>query len=278
MDDVKKIGIAALLNAYKTHERLGKEGTEDVQKNQYGDTAMKGDIQAEEAVLQVLSENHFPILVISEEHGKTEVEKNPKYLGVLDGIDGSSWYKRAQGVGRYATMFGIFENLDPQYSDYLFSGIMEHASKKLYFAVKGRGAFVLNINTNVETRIHTWDQALLNKSTRIHVDQYWDFNKALYMSKLTGYTVLPYEGCSAFHYADVAEGLADLTLECTRKGTLEIATAYGLIREAGGAMVDIHGEDLGSKKYLTFGQTDHSAVITAATKILALSAAKFFSE
>jgi fructose-1,6-bisphosphatase/inositol monophosphatase family enzyme len=43
-----------------------------------------------------------------------------------------------------------------------------------------------------------------------------------------------------------------LALECTRKGNLEIAVAYGLIREAGGVMTTADGEDLGPKGYQTF--------------------------
>lgn len=76
---------------------------------------------------------------------------------------------------------------------------------------------------------------------------------------------------SAAHYSSVANGEVDGVIECTRKGNLEIATAYGLATEAGGVMVILDGESLGSKKYLEFGQgeREYIPVISAATASLA---------
>ena len=42
----KEIGISALKNAFRLHENLGERGKEDLQKNQFGDTAMRGDFEA----------------------------------------------------------------------------------------------------------------------------------------------------------------------------------------------------------------------------------------
>ena len=76
---------------------------------------------------------------------------------------------------------------------------------------------------------------------------------------------------SCVHYVDVASGMADLALECTRKGNLEFAVAYGLINESGGVMMSIDGEYFGDKKYLEFGQDKNIPTITASTKELALN-------
>lgn len=63
----------------------------------------------------------------------------------------------------------------------------------------------------------------------------------------------------------------DAVIECTRKKNLEIAVAFGILNEAGGAMLDSHGHSLAGKNYLDFGQgaDDHLLVISAATKTLA---------
>ena len=75
-------------------------------------------------------------------------------------------------------------------------------------------------------------------------------------------------GSSAIYYADLANGKVDAVIECTRKNNLEIAIAFGLIREAGGVMLLADGSSIGPKQYKTFGQSEHLPVISAATKRL----------
>lgn len=276
--DIERVGIAALKAAFEVHNVLGEDGKQDLQKNQFGDTAMKGDYDCEEAVLKVLKENALPVLVHSEEHGQVEITEKPNLLAVLDGIDGSAWYKSEWGVGRYGTMLGIYSNLNPQYKDYVFGGIMEHATKRLIYGIRDGGSWVLDLKSGQKEQIHTSAAQELGRDTKIHIDEYWDINNEVFTSKLTGYKVLDYKLCSSFHYVDTSMGEADLTLECTRKGSLEIATAYPIIMEAGGVMVNLKGEPLADKYYLEFGVNEHIPVITAATAELAKQAVNFFNK
>jgi fructose-1,6-bisphosphatase/inositol monophosphatase family enzyme len=263
---LEQIAINALRNAYQVHEQLGNEGEELVQKNRFGDTALKMDIEAEKAIIDTLREGQVPIRIISEEHGTVEITDNPLYLGLLDGLDGSNVYKSARGRGRYGTMFGIFSNLDPTYDDYLFSGIMEHSTQRLLFATKGNGSHLLNDNKRLP--IQSTDTAQLNQQTRIYVDESFEINKETFSAKLREFKTI-YLASSAVYYADVASGNADLVLECTRKGNLEIAIAYGLETEAGAVMITLDGVSLKGQKYLEFGQDRYIPVITASTKELA---------
>src|SRR3989338_632699 len=48
------IARACFKKAYDAHIALGKNGLEMVQKNQFGETALKADIEAEKAVLDAL--------------------------------------------------------------------------------------------------------------------------------------------------------------------------------------------------------------------------------
>ena len=153
---------------------------------------------------------------------------------------------------------------------------MEHASKRLYYGTKDGGAWIMNIETQERTPIHVSRTSKMNKTINIHVDQYWDVNQKIFMSKLHGYNVMDYKRCSSFHYTDMSMGTADLTLECTRKGSLEIATAYPLITEAGGVMVSLDGDSLADKYYLKFGVDEYVPVITAATSELAHESVDFF--
>ncbi len=269
-NQLAKVVIQSLEKASAVHDGLGERGQEMVQKNQFGETALRADIECERAILDYLREMQIPIRVISEEHGQVDITDDPHYLGILDGLDGSNVYQSTHGAGRYGTMFGIFANLNPLYSDYTASGIMEHSSKKMFTAVKGDGAFVRE--GGMQTPMHASGRTELGADTNIYIDEAFDLNRETFSKKLQAWKPATREfssGSSAIHYADVAAGTADLALECTRKNNLEIAIAYGLISEAGGAMIDIEGQPLGDKKYLEFGQTEKIPIITAATSELA---------
>lgn len=274
--ELERIGNLALRAAYEVHQKLGASRTELLHKNQFGDTALRGDVEAESAVLNVLKENNISIKVISEEHGVTVIGDDPLYLGILDGIDGSGVYRRERGTGRYGTMFAIFNTTDPTYSDYLYGGIMEHSSHKLYFASKENGAWITEgdaakrINCSQSTQL---DQ----KQTKLYADTNFDevYNTNVIsglLRRLQGYNISCMRS-SAMHGADLVSGQVDGVIECTRKGNLEIAVMYPLVTEAGGVMVDRNGMSLSDKKYSEFGQSprEHLAVVSACTLSVAKS-------
>ena len=266
----EKIALDSLHRALSVHDNLGETGEELVQKNQFGETALRVDIECEKAILDFLKEAGVPIRVISEEHGQVDITENPRYLGILDGLDGSNVYKKERGRARYGTMFGIFDTVNPSYQDYLTSGIMEHPTKRLFVALKNGGAFV--IEGDKRTPIHSSGRTQLGPDTQIYIDEYFEINRNTFSNRLQSFKPKSRDfsaGSSAVHYADVASGTADLALECTRKNNLEIAIAYGLETEAGAVMVDLDGVTIGDKKYLEFGQKEKIPIITAATKELA---------
>lgn len=271
IDKVKKIGNLALERACKIVQELGASGIEPVHKNQFGDIALRGDIEAEKAILDVLRKNKLQIEVISEEHGITIIGDNPLYLGILDGVDGSSVYKKERTTGRYGTMFAIYEGTDPTYDDYLYGGIIEHVSGKLYFASKGGGSWV--IENGKQKRPYCFRSVKLISASKIYGDTNFDevYKSQVvsaFLARLKGYDFKCMRS-SAIHYADLASGSVDAVIEATRKANLEIAVAFPLIKEAGGVMLDGNGQSLAGKKYNEFGQKDHLIVVSAATSNLA---------
>ncbi len=264
--DLEAIGVSAMQESYKVHESLGVEGEQIVAKNQFGDTAVKADIECEKAIINLLISRAVPIKIISEEHGTFVIGENPIFTGVLDGLDGSSVYKKARGVGRYGTMFAIFSGLNPTYNDYLFSGTMEHSVDKLCYSTKDGGSFM--ISGGKKNPISCNGKKELDRDGLIYIDEYFEINRNTFSKPLAGYNT-KYAGSSCVYYADVASGEADMALECTRKGNLEIAVAHGLIRGSGGVMLTLDGEKIDDKKYLEFGQEESVQVITAATLELA---------
>ncbi|MCX6785483.1 MAG: NUDIX domain-containing protein [Candidatus Komeilibacteria bacterium] len=260
----------ALINAAKiglertflNQQSLGEAGKTKIKKNEFGDTALRADIEAEEKIIEALKSLNIPLIVVSEEHGRFVIGENPKYLAVLDGLDGTAAYiaEKPQD-SRFGTMLGIFKGDDPTYDDYLFGGVMEQSEGKLYFAEKGSGSFV-KAGSQTE-RIQSDHKQDLNAGEIIYVDENFTINRQTFSERLGGFKITSPES-SAVCYTDVAEGKVPLTLECTRKNNLEIAAAFALLKEAGGDIVDLQGNSLGKQKYLAFGQKDNLPVMAAA--------------
>ncbi len=270
-----KIAVTkALQSAFEIHNELGEDGLEQVNKNQFGDTALRADVESEKAVLDSLKKDAIPVRVFSEEHGIVDIGV-PEFTAVLDGIDGTALYKKERGVGKYATLFSIFNGLDPVYNDYLVCGLMQHSTGRLFLGIKGQGAFAISDKEIIP--IKTSGNVDFNKQTKIHIDEAWETNRKTFSAPLSGFNTES-KRASSLYYADVAEGLADFALECTRKGNLEIAANYGLIKEAGGVIVDLFGQDIGGRKYLEFGINEQIPVITASTKVLADKLVEFLKE
>ncbi len=275
LEEIAEIGIEALREAKKIHDELGEKGLKEMPSpNRFGEIALAADILAEEAVLTVLRGNEerapFPIRVVSEEHGTQDLVEYPLYLGILDGIDGTSEYVKGRGRLRYATMLGIAEEIDPRYQDYLFAGIMEHASNRLWIATKRNGAWVIEPNGS-RTPIRTSSREVFDNQTRVYDGSgYNDVSRQTFARAVSNNpTRLPLS--AAISYVDIASGQAEIEVEVTRKGNLEQMIAYGLIREAGGVMTTLDGEDLGHRPYLLFGQDRHIPIVTAANRRLAQS-------
>lgn len=264
----RAIGVAldALTLTRALHDSLGAAGEEIVQKNRFDETALRIDVESEQAIIDALRASGLPVKVFSEEHGTVDLSEHPEYTAIIDGLDGTKTYREQRGTGRYGTMLGLYEGGTPRYADYLFGGVAEHGLDRLIFATRGGGAFIRHKEQDTPAR--TSGVQTIDGRTSFGVDEYFKFNRELYLPVL-GHQRQIRNFSAESRYVDVATGQADLALECSRKGNLEIASSYGIIREAGGAIVDGNGQDIGPQRYETFGQDAQVPIITAATPELA---------
>lgn len=275
---LKTAGIESLIAAKKVHDTLGEDGLTPVPSpNQFGEQALKVDVEAENAVLNTLSAFKMPMRVISEEHGTIDITANPKYLGILDGIDGTANYRSGRNTLRYATMLGIYPGLDPTYSGYFFSGMMEHTTNKLWYAVSGKGSIVCDLNSYKQKLVKTSNVKEFTSDCVIYTAL--SYSETPIGKRLIEF-LEPYNTSepksAAISYLDLASGIADLQVEITRKGNLEQGVAYGFIAEAGGVMVDRNNRSIGNQKWLEWGQGEHILLITASTAELASDFQKKF--
>jgi fructose-1,6-bisphosphatase len=137
MEDYVGVGIGALQKAYETQIALLGRGVigEKVNTGVGSDVVLKGDWDSEEAVIKFFREEKFPARVIAEEHGQIDLVENPKYLVILDGVDGSSAMS-ANSRSRCGTMLEIAANLDPTYNEFIFAGITEYATYRIVYGIK----------------------------------------------------------------------------------------------------------------------------------------------
>lgn len=285
---LKQVSINALQAASQKHDELGIKGIEVIKvKSPSHQTeftkVLRGDLEAEEAVIKIFSKANIPICFYSEEHGRVDLTSNPLFIGTLDGMDGSKLYQEKFNVGRYATLMAVFAGTSPTYNDYLICAYFEHAAKRLMYAVKDRGTFLVDRDHPRPTQIYTSGRTELTPDTYITIDGYFDVNLRTFADPLVDFNQVfigtpETGGYSGVAYADIAQGDLDLCLECTRKGNLELAMGYGMLKEAGGTIILLNGADLGRKRFLSFGQgpNEHIPTIAAATRELANQAKNHF--
>lgn len=271
--------------SYFVHQSLGEEGKNVSQTNSFGENTLKADWKSEEVFIKGCAKTRIPIVITSEEHGEVILGENPQYRGILDGIDGTNAYR--MGTGRYGTMFAVFDGINPRYQDYLIAGILEYPSGRLLMSAKNHGAFIYE-GSEIKS-VHTSGKERLDLQTRIYIDGGFKFNQQYFVPKFKTFNQLyvgnmdnrgvPW-GASSIYYFDLITGQTDVVVESTRKRNLEIAVAYGILKEVGGIMVDEKGKDIGHRRYLKWGQeeNDYLPVISTATKNLANDVTKLLRD
>jgi fructose-1,6-bisphosphatase/inositol monophosphatase family enzyme len=272
---LQEIGIVALKNAGHIHDSLGKAGEERIPtKNQFNQTAYRADIECEEAIFKTFERYGISVLFDSEEHEEYLVGSNPKLFAPTDGLDGTNRYIAGRGTLRYGTTFGLYDGLDPNYSDYIFGGIIVHSTKQIFYAGRDMGAFEMNAN-GISVPIKTSSTTEVDPQiTRLYADTLYDeeYKIDVITSKLKKNFAdfdIQCLRAACIHLADLVSGKVDAVIESTRKGNLEIGAAFGIINEAGGVILDISGHNLKNEKFRSYGQREDIPIVDAANLELA---------
>lgn len=271
-EDLAQIVTAGLDRATRVHDALGADGVKEVRRSPVGEMSLECDIRCEEAVLDSLRAAHVSGVAYTEEHGVVTLGDGKGLTIAIDGLDGTRRYKMAPGRERYATMVAVLKGDDPVYDDYVFCATKEHASGRLFSCRHGRGAILREENGSRLLRVAP--VAALKDVALAYLDRHFAGNEEFFGNGLPG---LDFRclSASSVHYEDLVLGTAHLVLECTRKRNLELACAYGLVREAGGVMVTPDGQSLGRQGYRSFAQFSdtgdvHIPIVTACSQELAV--------
>jgi len=275
--EITEICVNALKEAYFTQRRLLEDRTIADRAESHGeDQATKGDWESEEAVIKYLKDKEFPGRIIAEEHGEINVVKDPKYLAILDGIDGSS--ALVDNIeSRCGTILTISDNLNPTYNDFIFSGITEYITDRICYGIKGNGVWMIDdVGENEkERRLPKFHEKPFSNERIIKIDCY-DVNYApgvteglekfkLFMKKrvvdkLDGRMILRGGISSAAMCLDLLLGDVDALAQIVAKGVFEPPAMYFLTKELGGYSSDLEGKDLGVKKWGPVGMNVDAAI------------------
>ena len=241
-DKLAELSIGAMHKAHNILKTMGEKGVSEVHDKHVTDISTQGDMAVSEALTRFFEEQKIPAVLYSEESGRTELTRNPKYTITFDDIDGTDNYHRGRGILPYCTVVTIFDSPEPDFENTLVTGILEHNSKKLWHAVRDRGCY-LN-----DSRVNTSGRKTLDRRTLVIIDHYISGGDVSKFLKVYPESWVKDFGSAAFHLAGVSSGLFDAYLSPSQKAH-ELGAGYLLVKEAGGFLTDWNGNRLDRTRY-----------------------------
>ncbi len=262
------IAIRALEHAAEVIQELGEQGKEALEKNQFGEQALRGDWDAEEAIIETLATANIPIILYSEEHGIIKIGKNHRYIGWLDGLDGSSNYK--EDKTSFGTMLGISPIDKPKYGNNIFSGMYMHPEKQLYYTTVSDDSYLIEGERTSRIRTMPWLDVSAVRAQNLPIIANTLITKVREnINKLEKLRPLGIASTAEL-FVKIARGDIAAGIEATRKGNLELAISATFLTHAGGCIIDVEtGESIEGKDYLEYGQDESRLYICAANYPLA---------
>lgn len=115
-------------------------------KSMPADFRTKADLESEKEIIKILVKKFPKYNIISEEAG--EINKNSEYTFIIDPLDGTNNF--VLGMPYFSTGIGLMKG-----NNTIFGVIYDPILKNVYFAEKGKGAFLNNkrVNVNKESDI-----------------------------------------------------------------------------------------------------------------------------
>jgi myo-inositol-1(or 4)-monophosphatase len=242
MEELTQICKDALYKAHDVLDYIGSKGTSEIHDKHVVDISTKGDMVVSEALRRYFKEQKIPAVFYSEEFGRIELMKNPRYTITIDDIDGTDNYYRGRGILPFCTVVAIFDSTEPSFQDVLVAGVIEHNSGRLWHAERNKGCYLNDV------RINTSGRKILDRRTLVIIDHYISGKDVSKFLDIYPESWVKDFGSAAFHLAGVSSGLFDAYLSPSQKAH-ELGAGYLLIKEAGGFLSDLEGKSLDKAKY-----------------------------
>jgi len=197
-----------------------------------GDFVSRTDKYVEKYLIETLTAAYPSSGIICEEGGKISAQKGCPYTWIIDPIDGTINFVHA--IPHFAISVAL-----KQKDDVVAGVIFNPVTNELYYAEKGKGAFVLLPSGGERLRVSgrtQLQQALIGSNGFYQKEDY-----AL-VSRLSGkISSLRLGGCISLGLAGVASGKLEAYVT-TQFNPWDIAAGMLLVKEAGGTFVSLQGD------------------------------------
>jgi len=203
-----------------------------VSKKGPGDFVTKTDQKVEEIIIEELERARPGYNFIAEEGGTTK-EKKSEFTWIIDPIDGTNNF--LHGIPHFAISIGLEKN-----NEVIAGMIFDPIKNEMFFAEKGRGAYLNNSRIRVSSRNIIADSIALTGGPA-----YAESNKKIfyeeYIAMCNNFNQVRKLGSAALDLAYIAAGRAEIFWHKNLK-YWDIAAGLIIVREAGGTITDFRGK------------------------------------
>ncbi len=211
--------------------RLDYRAGEVIQKGAAGDKTFQIDKVAEDVVFEFLRESSVPLTVVSEERGIVPLRGGGERV-LLDPIDGSK--NAVSGIPLYCTSVAVSE--DDTLQGLRLAYIYNIITGDEYWAERGRGAYLngrrLETDTVEEIRVVLYETQRPGRDIPVIMPLLGLANRTRCL------------GATALDLAFLASGGASVYVNPAPTRSFDFAAGVLLVKEAGGIVTDLKGEDL----------------------------------
>jgi len=207
------------------------EKKKQVQHKEAKELVTNVDVEAEGAIMKTIREKFPSHKFESEELGKEKYSAED-YVWIVDPLDGTHNY--TYGVPFFNTSIALARG-----GELILGAIYDPVHDKMFYAEKGKGAFVNGQPTRVSDR-GKLSEALIMYDNQFHKrdDMFANFQK-IYPKIFT----VRISGSAATDACLVASGVADARIWHKTK-VVDVAAGVVIVREAGGKATDFKGNSL----------------------------------
>ena len=214
------------------------EGNTKMGQGAGGDISRKIDLVAEEKVIETIRKSGTNPTIIGEECGT--IQGNDHGYIIMDAIDGTTNVTRSIPFNCCSLAYAT----DSKLSSVVDAAIIDITTGDLYYASKGKGAF-LNANRITVRKADKIKQDEIIAGINISgVSQELLHSIGPFISKLNHIRVF---GANALELCFLARGYLDLFMDFRAKiRPTDMAAAFLIVKEAGGLVLDKSGNTLDS--------------------------------
>jgi myo-inositol-1(or 4)-monophosphatase len=209
------------------------EGNAKMGQGAGGDTSRKIDIVAEEKVIETIRKSGTVPTIIGEECGT--IPGNDKGYIIMDAIDGTTNVTRSIPFNCCSLAYAT----DSKMSSVIDASIIDISTGDLYYASKGKGAFLNGNKMTVRKSEEIKQEEIIAGINISGVSQELLHSISPFISKLNHIRVF---GANALELCFLARGYLDLFMDFRAKiRPTDMAAAFLIVKEAGGLVLDRSG-------------------------------------